>query len=162
LAQQVLSIRPKFEQELTSTEMRTLAHGLAHANYVEDAELAWEWAESAARREGPIQQILALRGRAYYLFRNNKAAEARAKLIEAQSLNPLSNDGYRSLAATTLLDWSSYELALSDRARASELIDEAEKVLEDIELHGLKQQIREIVDAGRRTIAGSAGEEKAD
>jgi hypothetical protein len=39
LAQQVSSILPKFEQEVTSAELRTLAHGLAHANYWEDAEL---------------------------------------------------------------------------------------------------------------------------
>jgi hypothetical protein len=51
-----------------------------------------------------VQQILALRGRAYYLLKNNKATEARTKLIEAQDLNPLTSDGYRSLAATTLLD----------------------------------------------------------
>ena len=162
LAQQVLSILPKFQQETTSTEMRTLAHGLAHANYWDQAELAWEWAESAARREGPIQQILALRGRAYYLFKNNKATEARAKLIEAQNLNPLTGDGYRSIAATTLLDWSSYELALGDRSRASELIDQAEMVLSDIELNGIRQQIREIVDAGRRSVAQSVEEAEAE
>jgi hypothetical protein len=79
-----------------------------------------------------------------------------------QSLNPLTNDGYRSLAATTLLDWSSYELALGDRARASELIDQAELVLNHIELQGIRQSIREIIDEGRRTVAGPAGEAGSD
>jgi hypothetical protein len=161
LAQQILTLRPEFEQELISVELRTLAHGLALANYWDDAGLAWEWAEKAARNEGPAQQLLALRGRAYYLFKGNRAAEARALLSEAEGLNPLSNDGYRSLAATTLLDWSSYEFGLGDPVRASELIDQAEEVLVDLELEGIRRQIRDRVDAGRRVVAESMGDVSA-
>jgi hypothetical protein len=158
LAQQILSILPRFQQETTRPEMRTLAHALAHADYWDRRNwlgnglnlLLAERVQYSRFLPSEVEHIIYSR-----IARPPKRAQGS---LRAQDLNPLTSDGYRSLAATTLLDWSSYELALGDRRRASELIDQAEMVLGDIELEGIRQSIRPIVDNGRTAVSGGAGE----
>jgi len=77
LAQQAIFLVQRHSLTITSTECREIAIGLEQAGYLEDADFMWDMAHERAKKEGDTQELYASRGHAYYLFRSQRATEAR-------------------------------------------------------------------------------------
>jgi hypothetical protein len=110
LAQQALSLVQAHHLTITSSEYREIAIGLEEAGFTDNAHDMFLLAREHARAEGEVQELYANRAYAYFLFRTQRADEARTTLREALSRYPQRNDLNRMFHANTLRIWLQFEL----------------------------------------------------
>jgi hypothetical protein len=159
LAVQALALLPNFNKEITSSELRVLAHALQRAGYLAEAERIWEHSIVAAMDEGATQELFAHRGYAYFLFSVGRADDGRAQMRKA--VDSVGQDDHSLVRAIeTLKYWSVEEIAAStaDSTLAAELLAEAGRLAELIKSPRIRRiEIDELLrDGPQSSTAKSA------
>ena len=148
LSQQALSLVQQHSLTVTSTECREIAFDLELTGYKEDADFMWGLAQERAKKEGDIQELYASRGYAYFLFRSDRATEARVILQEALSSYPNETDAQRLVKVETLKSWEIWEIEVE--GSGAQMVTSLNEQLEELG-HGFS------TPRGKAMFASSVG-----
>jgi hypothetical protein len=142
LVVQALSMRKRLGQDVTSPELRTLAHALGRAGYPTDAEEMWAKAVTVAQTEGRMQSLFAHRGYAYFLFGEGRPEDARQQMRRAVDVTGSADDASTIHQIKSLKYWSDAELQENPAdPRADELITRARQSVDHLQTAKARQQM---------------------
>jgi hypothetical protein len=100
-----LALLPRFQNEITSSELRVLAYALSRAGYPSESERIWIRATTVAKSEGPTQALFAYRGYAYFLFSLGRTDDGRTQMRQAIGVAG-EDDDLLAKAIETLKFWA--------------------------------------------------------
>jgi hypothetical protein len=110
LAVQAFLLRKRLH-DITSPEYRTLAYALSRSGCPAEADQSWREALQAADEEGPVQQLLAHRGYAFFLFGAGRPEEAREQMRLGIEAIGSADDNARIHQIKTYVYWAIEERA---------------------------------------------------
>ncbi|GAA0564183.1 hypothetical protein GCM10010172_54530 [Paractinoplanes ferrugineus] len=138
-----LALLPKFQKQVTSSELRVLAYALSRAGFPSEAERIWIRATTAAKSEGPTQVLFAHRGYAYFLYSGGRTDDGRAQM--RQAIDAAGHDDDLLAKAVETLKFWAVEEAPGDFV--DDLHSEAKSLAARIRAPRIRARVKEALDA---------------